>query len=63
MAAGTILTGSVASSVCVGLGVPTLGAGALVCGLIVVGVGSYAAGTASGLVGEKVGERIYEMQK
>lgn len=63
MAAGTILTGSVASSICVGLGVPTLGAGALVCGLIVVGVGSYAAGTASGRVGEKVGERIYEMRK
>ena len=62
-ASGVILSGSTAGAICVALGVPTGGIGTLVCGLVVVGAGSLAAGVALGKTGEKTGEIIYEVTK
>ena len=42
-------------------GVPTAWVGTLVCGIVVVGGGSLAAGLALGKIGEKTGEIIYEV--
>ena len=61
--AGGLLTGSTVGAICLGLGVPTAGTGTLVCGLVVVGVGSFAAGVAFGKTGEKTGELIYKVTK
>lgn len=60
---GLALGGATAASVCVGLGVPTAGVGTLVCGLVVVGVGSFAAGAVGGMGGEIMGDVIYESVK
>ena len=51
---------SVAPAVCIVIGVGTLGAGGVVCGLAVVGVGSYAAGKAGQFGGEIGAELIYK---
>jgi hypothetical protein len=56
---GTVGTGAI----CAALGPPTAGVGTLVCGLVVVGAGSFAAGALVGMGGEKIGERIYEVTK
>ena len=61
--AGSILTSSTVGAICLGLGVPTVGAGTFVCGLIVVGVGSLTAGASLGWAGEKAGELIYEVSQ
>jgi hypothetical protein len=62
-AAGLILGGSTAVTICAALGAPTAGLGALACGLVVVGLGSYAAGDGGGELGKAIGERIYEVAK
>lgn len=62
-AAGAVLTGATVSTICVGLGIPTGGAATLLCGLVVVGVGSYAGGALAGAGGETLGEGIYEVVK
>jgi len=59
MALGTAATGTV----CVAIGVPTGGIGSMVCGLIVVGGGSYAAGKLGEAGGGSIGEFIYEKGK
>ena len=61
--AGSILTSSSVGAICLGLGVPTVGAGTFVCGLLVVGVGSLTAGASLGWAGEKAGELIYEVSQ
>ncbi|WPX59400.1 MULTISPECIES: hypothetical protein [unclassified Pseudomonas] len=61
--AGGLLTGSAAGAICLWLGVPTAGAGTLVCGLAVVGAASFGAGAAGGKIGEWSGEIIYEATK
>lgn len=63
VAAGALLTGSTVGAICLGLGVPTGGAGTLVCGLVVVGAGSFGAGVAGGMAGEEIGDMIYEHAK
>lgn len=62
-AAGAFFTGSVVSTLCVALGVPTAGAATLACGIVVVGAGSVAGGAIVGSAGEKFGEVIYEKTK
>ncbi|MEO8647181.1 hypothetical protein [Pseudomonas sp.] len=62
-AAGAALTGTAVSAICVGLGIPTGGAATLLCGLVVVGIGSYAGGALAGAGGEALGEVIYETVK
>ncbi|OLF51773.1 PAAR domain-containing protein [Pseudomonas chlororaphis] len=59
MALGTAATGAV----CVAIGVPTGGVGSVVCGLVVVGGGSYTAGKLGEAGGERIGEFIYEKGK
>lgn len=49
----------VAAPICAAIGVPTAGAGFLICGLVVVGGGSLAAGLAVGKLGDLTGEVIY----
>lgn len=49
-----------AGTVCVAIGIGTGGIGGLVCGLVVVGAGSFVGGQALGTAGEKAGELIYE---
>jgi hypothetical protein len=56
VAAGALFSTVGTAGICVGLG-PL---GALVCGLVVVGAGSFAAGGAGGVLGETAGEVIYE---
>lgn len=58
--ASAIMTGSTVGWVCAGLSIPTGGAAALACGLIVVGAGSFAGGVLGGNRGEALGELIYE---
>ncbi|AZE50021.1 hypothetical protein C4K04_4357 [Pseudomonas chlororaphis] len=62
-AAGAALTGTTVGALCVALGVPTGGLAALVCGVVVVGGGSFAGGAILGNAGEKIGEVIYEGSK
>lgn len=57
---GSMLSAPLASSLCVALSVPTGGTAGLVCGLLVVGTGSYVAGSIGGMSGESAGEVIYE---
>ncbi len=62
-AAGAFLTASAAGAVCLALGVPTFGAGTLVCGVVVVAAGSVASGAVGGIALEWIGEKIYEVSK
>ena len=50
-------------SLCVGLGVPTGGLAFLACGVVAVGVGSYAGGVFGEAAGELIGDIIYESIK
>jgi hypothetical protein len=64
MAVGAIFglasAGAATTAVCVGLSVPTGGLGGLTCGIVVVGMGSYASSKLGSAVGEDIGEVIYE---
>jgi uncharacterized Zn-binding protein involved in type VI secretion len=62
-AAGVIFGAGTTGIICAALGVPTAGAGTLICGLVVVGAGSLATGYALGKTGEITGEIIYETLK
>ncbi len=53
----------VVGSLCVGLGVPTGGLAFLACGVVAVGVGSYAGGVFGEAAGELIGDIIYESIK
>uniref|UniRef100_UPI0030DD9A93 PAAR domain-containing protein n=1 Tax=Pseudomonas sp. RL_15y_Pfl2_60 TaxID=3088709 RepID=UPI0030DD9A93 len=57
---GFALSGSAAGTICIALGVPTGGIGALACGLIVVGAGSLAAGGIGGGIGESTADVVYK---
>lgn len=61
--ASAAITGSTVGWVCAALSVPTGGTAALVCGLVVVGVGSIVGGVVGGKGGELIGEKIYETTK
>ncbi|SDZ60668.1 PAAR domain-containing protein [Pseudomonas sp. NFIX28] len=61
--AGSIFTGAVTGTICVALGVPTVGTATVICGLVVAGAGSYAGGAAFGALGESIGEVIYERSR
>ncbi|MHC8320075.1 hypothetical protein ACYZT4_05140 [Pseudomonas sp. GB2N2] len=61
--ASAAITGSTVGWVCAALSVPTGGTAALVCGLVVVGVGSIVGGVGGGKGGELIGEKIYETTK
>lgn len=61
--AGGVLSGAAAGTICLGLSVPTGGAAMVICGLVVVGAGSYGVGAAGGAIGEWSGEIIYESTK
>ena len=61
--AGALLSGSMVTGLCVGLGVPTGGLATLACGVVAVGVGSFAGGALGGLGGEIIGDVIYESVK
>ena len=63
VAASALLGVSTTGAICVALGAPTAGIGALACGLVVVGTGSLVGGSLGGTVGEDVGEIIYEKRK
>lgn len=60
--AGGALAGS-AVSICGAIGVPTAGAGTVVCGLLIVGAGSLASGIYFGKIGEAIGDIIYRESK
>ncbi|NNB43726.1 PAAR domain-containing protein [Pseudomonas chlororaphis] len=61
--AGVFLTSSMAGSICVAMGVPTGGVGSVVCGLVVIGGGSYVLGEAGNGFGAYLGEVVYEAGK
>ncbi|WP_203543445.1 hypothetical protein [Pseudomonas arcuscaelestis] len=61
--AGGLLTGSVTTHLCIGLGLTTGGLATLACGIVVVGAGSLAAGTLGGAGGEIMGDVVYEAVK
>ncbi|WXL28050.1 hypothetical protein WG219_19270 [Ectopseudomonas mendocina] len=63
VAASALLGVSTTGAICVALGAPTAGIGALACGLVVVGTGSLVGGSLGGTVGEDVGEMIYEKRQ
>lgn len=58
--ASPVLTQAMTST-CAAIAVPTVGTGGVVCGLVVVGAGSYLAGKGGGAFGELLGENIYEV--
>jgi hypothetical protein len=60
-AAGTFFSVVGTSGICIAIGVPTVGVGTLVCGLVVVGGVGFAAGAVGGMGGEAIGEVIYEV--
>ncbi|MND72064.1 hypothetical protein D3C80_636070 [compost metagenome] len=57
------ITAPLVGVLCIGLSVPTAGLAPLACGILVVGVGSYAGGELGGAFGEVVGDKIYESMK
>ena len=57
------LTAPLVGGLCVALTVPTAGFAPLACSILVVGIGSYAGGEFGGVLGEMVGEQIYETMK
>jgi len=59
MAGGTLMGGAIASA-CAVFAVGTAGVGAPVCGIVLIGAGSYLGGWAGGNTGEFIGEKIYE---
>jgi hypothetical protein len=61
--AGFALTGSTTATICVALGVPSGGLATLACGILVVGTGSLASGAIGGILGEEIGEVVYEISK
>jgi len=60
---GNMALGTGAGAICVAIGVPTGGVGALVCGVVVVGAGSYFSGKVGEGLGGGIGEIIYEVAK
>lgn len=61
--AGSMLTAPLAGSLCAALSIPTGGTVGLVCGLLIVGTGSYMGGSIGGMSGESAAEVIYENLK
>jgi uncharacterized Zn-binding protein involved in type VI secretion len=61
--AGLILTVPVVGALCIGLGISTGGIGTLACSIVVAGTGSYAGSELGGMLGEGVGNIIYETTK
>lgn len=57
---GAALSTSAVGGLCVGLGVPTGGLGLLVCSIVVVGAGSISSSAIGSVIGEKMGDRIFE---
>jgi hypothetical protein len=58
---GGSLGGGIAGSlVCVGIGLGTAGTGGVLCSLVLVGAGTFGGGVGGEILGEKVGEVIYE---
>lgn len=57
---GAALSTAAVGGLCVGLGVPTGGLGLLVCSIVVVGAGSFSSSAIGSVIGEKMGERIFE---
>jgi uncharacterized Zn-binding protein involved in type VI secretion len=57
---GAALSTSAVGGLCVGLGIPTGGLGLLVCSIVVVGAGSFSSSAIGSVIGEKMGERIFE---
>ncbi|CAI8889473.1 PAAR domain-containing protein [Pseudomonas sp. IT-P258] len=57
------ITAPLVGVLCIGLSVPTAGLAPLACGILVVGVGSYAGGELGGAFGEMVGDKIYDSMK
>ncbi len=65
---GGAVTGGVAASVgaglvCTAIGIGTAGVGGIVCGIVVVGAGSYAGGAIGSRIGEGIGEIIYKQSR
>lgn len=52
-----------ASTICVGVGLPTGGLGTALCAALLAGVGNYAGGTLGEKGGEHVAEKVYETAK
>ena len=63
VAIGLALSAPAVSSLCIALSIPTGGTAGLVCGVVIVGAGSYAGGSAGGIFGESAGEIVYENTK
>jgi hypothetical protein len=60
---GAVLSVGTTGTMCAALGVPTGGVGTLICGIVIVGSGSFAAGIGGEKLGEAIGEVIYEVTK
>ena len=60
---GSLLTAPLVGSLCAALSMPTGGTAGLVCGLLIVGTGSYVGGSIGGMSGENSAEVIYENLK
>ena len=58
--AGGAIGGAVGGGACIAIGATTAGIGGIVCGLVLVGVGTSLGITGGELVGEDLGEIIYE---
>ena len=58
--AGWVFAAPAVTAMCIALGVPTGGVGALACSVVVVGAGSYTTGKLGGKAGEVIGEIVYE---
>ena len=63
VAIGATLSAPAVSSLCVALSIPTGGTAGLVCGVLIVGAGSYVGGSAGGILGESAGEIVHENTK
>lgn len=62
MVAGALVS-LTASTICVGVGLPTGGLGTALCAALLAGVGNYAGGTLGEKGGEQVAEKVYEAAK
>ncbi|WP_256576416.1 hypothetical protein [Pseudomonas sp. B11(2017)] len=62
IAAGALVSLS-ASTICVGVGLPTGGLGTVLCAALLAGVGNYAGGTLGEKDGDRIAEKVYEAVK
>ena len=58
-----VMAGAASGSICIAMGVATLGAGGVICVAAIVGTGAWVGTTGGGIAGEAIGEKFYQVNQ